>query len=344
MLPYFVLFLLPAVGALFPFMRAKHIQQTAFVAFAILATLIMGLRYQVGADWEVYFEYLNSADNLIAALVLPDPGYMMLNWLSIELGLGIAGVNLIGSGIFVFGLLDFCRRQPFPWLGLAVAVPYLLIVVGMGYSRQAIALGFIFLSFSCWGKSEFLKYLLLIFLAATFHKTAVVMILFGLFMGRVRIAIRSLLFCFFLILFVYIFMYNKIFQAQIDNHITQINYESEGALVRLSMNLAPVFIYLFYYKRFSIFADNKLMVMMSGLIIASVPFIFKYSTVVDRILVYLTPIQVVVYSRLPLFAKGAAWRRLLTSIIVMIYGLVLWVWMNYGANAAFWVPYDWLIY
>ena len=35
----------------------------------------------------------------------------------------------------------FVRRQPMPWLGLLVAIPYLVIVVGMGYSRQAIALG-----------------------------------------------------------------------------------------------------------------------------------------------------------------------------------------------------------
>ena len=64
----------------------------------------------------------------------------MLNWLSIQMDWGILGVNLIGGAIFAFGLVAFCRRQPRPWLALAVAIPYLVIVVAMGYSRQGIAL------------------------------------------------------------------------------------------------------------------------------------------------------------------------------------------------------------
>ncbi len=44
------------------------------------------------------------------------------------------------------GLVQFCRKQPLPWLALAVAAPFIIIVVGMGYTRQSVALGFILLS------------------------------------------------------------------------------------------------------------------------------------------------------------------------------------------------------
>lgn len=37
--------------------------------------------------------------------------------------------------------MRFARSQPDPWLAVLVAVPYLVIVVAMGYSRQAVAIG-----------------------------------------------------------------------------------------------------------------------------------------------------------------------------------------------------------
>ena len=44
---------------------------------------------------------------------------------------------------FTYGLFRICRQQPNPWLALVVATPFLIIVVGMGYTRQAAAMGFL---------------------------------------------------------------------------------------------------------------------------------------------------------------------------------------------------------
>jgi hypothetical protein len=50
-------------------------------------------------------------------------------------------VNFVYGATLAAGTVAFFRRQPWPWLALLVAVPDMLIVVGMGYSRQGFALG-----------------------------------------------------------------------------------------------------------------------------------------------------------------------------------------------------------
>jgi len=67
-----------------------------------------------------------------------------LNWLAAYTQTGIYGVNLVCAAIFMIGLISFSRRQPLPWLALAVSVPFFLIVISMGTTRQATALGFVF--------------------------------------------------------------------------------------------------------------------------------------------------------------------------------------------------------
>jgi len=95
---------------------------------------MVGLRHEVGGDWETYLENLDlvrdeSFDNLS---LIRDPAYVLLNWISWRLGADIYGVNLACAGIFSYGLVVFCRDQPRPWLALCLSIPYLVIVVAMG--------------------------------------------------------------------------------------------------------------------------------------------------------------------------------------------------------------------
>ena len=126
----------------------------AWVAVGIVLTLLIGFRYEVGGDW---FNYFRNLDDVAGAMLdevflMSDPGYQFLNWLSLELDWDIFGVNLMAGAIFAIGLVVFCRSLPRPWLALAVAVPYLVIVVAMGYSRQGVALGLAMLGLVALGK------------------------------------------------------------------------------------------------------------------------------------------------------------------------------------------------
>ena len=114
-----------------------------WIVAGVCLTLIIGLRYEVGGDWFNYIRSLLMGQHLSLGEMLSrgDPGYRLFNWLSVSLGMGIYGVNLLCAIVFVTGLIVFCRSQPRSVLALVVAIPYMVMVLGMGYSRQGVALG-----------------------------------------------------------------------------------------------------------------------------------------------------------------------------------------------------------
>ena len=192
MTPYWLLICYPILASLAPIRTNNSLNLLNLTIFAILAILIIGLRFEVGGDWFSYLIYLENARYMSfdRLLISSDPGYVLLNWISSSLGLGIAGVNLFGGSVFIYGLLRFCIRQPLPWLGLLVATPYLLIVVGMGYSRQSIAIGFALIALSIWNQKNIIKFFVIISLATLFHKSAAILFPLAFFIKTKRNGIK----------------------------------------------------------------------------------------------------------------------------------------------------------
>ena len=146
MLPYWLLFALFAAGALFTSGRPAVERHGATLLFtlACIATVVMiGFRVDVGGDRYTYLEFYKRMNlyPLSRAIGMGDPSYALLNWTVRRADLGMWLVNTVCAAIFVAGLGKFALRQPNPWLAMLIAVPYLIIVVAMGYTRQAAALG-----------------------------------------------------------------------------------------------------------------------------------------------------------------------------------------------------------
>jgi len=151
MLPYWLLLLIPAWRALAA--PKERWSDPISVAIWLVLTLVIGLRHEVGGDWETYLENLDLVrDEPFSNIsLIRDPAYVLLNWVSWKLGAVIYGVNLVCACIFSFGLVLFCRAQPRPWLALCLSIPYLVIVVAMGYTRQAVSIGFLLPGFLALG-------------------------------------------------------------------------------------------------------------------------------------------------------------------------------------------------
>ena len=64
---------------------------------------------------------------------------------------------------------------------LAVAIPYLIIVVVVGYTRQGTAIGFELLALRALMGRRFFPFILWVAVAATFHRSAVVLLPLGYF-------------------------------------------------------------------------------------------------------------------------------------------------------------------
>ena len=70
----------------------------------------------------------------------------------------------------------FSCSQPRPWLALTLAVPYLIIVVALGYSRQSVAIGIELVALLFLQQNKLFHFMGLIAVASTFHRTVLVLL------------------------------------------------------------------------------------------------------------------------------------------------------------------------
>lgn len=89
---------------------------------------------------------------------------------------GIYTVNLLCGFFFSIGLMVFCKSLPRPMLAVVAAIPYMTVVLAMGYSRQATALGFGMLALNAIIYKSTFRFSIWIIVAALFHKSAVLLI------------------------------------------------------------------------------------------------------------------------------------------------------------------------
>ena len=342
MFPYWLLFAYFAVGALFTASsrRAGGRVSLVLVVGMLLMAAIIGLRFDVGADWPTYkllFSYAGYAP-LDRMLEIGDPAYQLLNWSVRHVGGEFWLVNLVCASIFVWGLLRFAQAQSNPWLAVLIAVPYLVIVVAMGYTRQAVAIGILMAGLAAVQRgASTLRFIAYVAAAALFHKTAVIVLPLVVFSSE-RSKFVSMLAG---VLALYIF-YNSFLADSISNFLKdyiQAQYSSQGAAIRVAMNLVPAAIFLLFRRRFQ-FSDRERRIWLFhsiaafGLLVLLL--VLPSSTAVDRLALYIMPLQIAILARVP----GIMGSRQGTALVVAYSFAVEFVWLNFAVHAKYWVPYQ----
>lgn len=341
MTAYWLLFGYFAAGAFLTGTRPRNDSAQPLLLFGwLLTALAIGLRYKVGADWQTYefiFEY--AGQSLSRALERGDPAYQLLNWSVQQTGGEVWLVNLICGVIFTWGLARFVRAQPNPWLAMVVAVPYLIIVVAMGYSRQAVALGILMAGLaSVQGGGGTLKFAVYVAVAALFHKTAVAMFpLVAFSAGRSRMI--NLL----VTIAVGVLLYDYFLGDQVTDfvsHYIRTGYSSQGAGVRVGLNVLAASLFLLNRKKLGLAPREQLIwrnFSIAAFLMLALLFSLPSSTAVDRISLYLIPLQIVTLARLP---YGGQTRGMLVGLVGLYSALILLVWLNFAVHAKYWIPYQ----
>ncbi|GLR46979.1 EpsG family protein [Sphingomonas astaxanthinifaciens] len=306
----------------------------------LLVALMVGLRYRVGADWQTYEAIFSRADlgSFGSSISRGDWGYQLVNALIAKSGGAVWQVNLVCSSLFAWGLWRFAERQPDPWLVIVVAVPYLIVVVAMGYSRQAAALGILMAGLAAVLRgSEIFRFALYVLVAALFHRTAIVLLpLMGFVFPRSRASNVLLL------LALSISLYTVFLQDSVEvlrTNYVDARYSSQGAGIRVAQVALAAIIYFAARRRFG-FDEVERRIWRNfavvGLLMVPVLALTPSSTAVDRISLYLFPLQLAVIGRLHLAFRREALGRL---VVVGYSAAVLFVWLNFAVHAQFWLPY-----
>jgi len=360
MFPYWLLLLMLSAASLFyqrrahpaavewPVVGSHRIRSDPALILALVAiTLMIGFRYRVGGDWKIYqlhFGWLSQWPLSVGLhRAYEEPGYTFVNWLVGQVGGGLWLVNLVCAVPFVVGLATLCRQQPNPWLALVVATPLIIIVIGMGYTRQATALGFLLIGLTglIAGRSYwwFLAWTLL---ASLFHQSVLVLIpIVALFL--IRVSVVSVLLLVGAAIVSYYVLLPHALERYSHGYINQV-YQAKGAIFRIAPNAATALLPLIFRKQFATSGtETRILRGWSYLAVAvfAAFFAIRSTVILDRLSVYIAPLQVWVWSRLPTaFGEKGRPHLFLTALVIAYSAIVLGLWLAFANHARYWLPYQ----
>jgi len=348
MLPYLVFFGLFALGSLMtrPDLRSYKPVGPLLIAGAILVAVMIGLRDRVGVDWANYLQIWAAAGRLSLGRLISaygsDPAFYALTWVMRGAGLPFWMLNLLCAAIFTWGLFAFARMMPNPWLAVAAAIPYLVIVVAMSGVRQATAIGFLFLALRAFRRLRTGAFLGWVAAAAAFHASAILVVPFaGLSLARSRFQSLVLLT---VTLIAGYFLLGSSFDQYAGDYLSGRSVESSGAIFRVAMSALAAALFFTFYRQLPLDEHERILWRNFALLaLASVPLlmIVPSTTALDRMLLYIYPLQLLAFASAPLMlAPNNRGHQILLTLMILAYHLaIMLVFFGFAVNRAPYLPY-----
>lgn len=181
MTPYIIVFIILLVLVALDFTEDRLLKLGAFVISYCALLVLIGLRDQTGTDWIFYSDHFTQ-------LVLPsdvdtysfDIGYQLIAKATSLLGFNYNGFLFLYTAIYLF--VFFAAFWRIPNANLAVLIFYSVYLIAfMGTSRQMMALAISAYAFVNLRDRKIGVFLISVLIAATFHKSALMLILGLLF-------------------------------------------------------------------------------------------------------------------------------------------------------------------
>jgi len=353
---YIIIFF--SIIAFLIFIKCKITKRVNFFLYLftfISLTIFIGLRHQVGGDWGAFLKHFKTLkersfrDNLLTM----DPGYVLLEYISYYLGLGIYGVNTLCGIIFLLCFFYFIKtfniRLPY---ALLIAYPYLIMVVVNGYSRQGVAIGLGMVFWALLYKDKVLKSVFFLILSALFHKTALILSL--LYIKNLRLKLRFKYIISITISCIVFLLFFKFFQDRFEHFI---NYyfikkmHSTGAIIRILINILAGMLLVIFSKQYKKLYDDyniNFLVFIISVAMLCLAIFQKTTTVADRLLLYFYPVQIIIFPRILYLLlhteKNRALAPLYLFCLISLYTGILFVWLLFAVHRNYWIPYDNLLF
>jgi len=337
---YLIMFAIPLFFSFYASKLEKDLDNFIWAVVGIFYVLIIGLRYEIGVDWEAYKVHYNLVSGVPfgEAIETTDSAYAALNWISALIGGEVYFVNIVCASIFMYGLIKFCRMQNAPWIALLIAQPVLIVIVAMSYTRQSAALGFEMIALVGLLSGSNRKFIIYIIVAALFHKTIIFLLPLVAVVSNKNKTLLSLS-----ILFVGFGLGYVLFEDNLGNsvevYVVQ-KMSSDGTIYRVALNFLPaILIFIFANSKLTNKIERNLWLSYAVLSFLLFPLIYVASTATDRLVMYLTPIQIFAFSNVHTWFKSSFTRFYILAYVIIFYIVLLLVWLSFGNYTEYWVPY-----
>ena len=146
-----------------------------------------------------------------------------------------------------------------------------------------------------------------------------------------------------MVLLLYYLLLSSSVDKLMHNYVTEI-YASQGAAIRVAMDVVAATLFFVSRKRLGLSpAEDKLWrnFSLAALFLLILLTLTTASTAVDRLALYVIPLQLLVLSRLPsAWGLNGSGSLPITAAVIGYSGLVEYIWLTRATNASAWVPYQ----
>ncbi len=330
-----------------------------YFLIALFFVIFIGLRYEIGCDWEVYKEMFErfsvdfnviikrhiGSEDFIGYQKFPELGHILIT----KISQNIYVLNLNYSILFTLPLFYFCSKLKRKYFAILISYPYYIIVVGMGPIRQAACISFLMLSILFLSNKKYYSYIFLTVISLLIHQFSIVFntLILSSLLPKIRSIKFSKLNIFLIILILLIFVYS--IPAMINKISLYFNLDSNGnitmpaaksAILLWIMNFVPSLIFLKNKKKFKI--NNNLKSIFTSFSIVEIlmlPIVLINSVIGYRLLLYIFPTSIYITSLIPELNFLNIKKEYTVNFIISIAFISLIIWLKFAYHSSCWVPY-----
>ncbi len=350
MFPYIIMNFIISLFSFKEIIAPKYLNKILSFVLLLILILFVGLRYKVGGDWGSYdlIYYEVSKRSFSEFIYNLDSLFYALNYFISLMDLE-NGFILVNFTVSIFVFISFYRFIIFNDLNpisFVIFFPFVIMVI-MGYTKQSIALSFLFLILSLNLDQSKLKTLILSIFAGFFHFSGffLSLIILNNFFKKnkdknfINNYTKIIIILILLSLVIMIYLSNdKIIQKLI---YFLNNYSSTMSLIRnfpIFLSCALLIIYREFFKNVIKNYDFYFKLSIFGILIYFSTYFF--STISDRLLVYLIPLTVIVFSKLFMYFSSKYLKFIYLSGVNIFFICFLFGWLTLGNSGNSWLPYD----
>ena len=334
---YIVLLSLLFLLSFFHLNRENTFFNPIWYAILIFLILFIGLRDGIGGDWVTYenfFEFYKDSNFQINFTT--EPFFYNFYIILGRLNFNIFMANLLSAIFFIYSLSLFLKKEKYPFYSLYLAFPVLIVVISMGFNRQAIAISFLMIGYIYWQKFQ-VRFLLLVIISALFHKSAIIILLINKYKINFKKNVLTLLFLVIFLSIIYLY---------INRHINNIvrayplfEFNNLPSYLRITYIIYPSLIFMFFRNSFKQFNDYYFLKKFSLFALLLIPIMIANVDVANRLGFYYLPVSVIILSRFPYIFSIAYFRYSIFLFINLLTYTYFIFFLYYANNINGWVPY-----
>lgn len=352
MLVYLNIYIYLSLISIFNLTIENKFKNICFLLLFFFLLIFLSGKLYVGGD---YISYLNWY-NRIEFLNYNDSPKITFNSIILLLkflNLDYFYLHFLSSIIFLLGIYKLAKLANEKLLFIVILIPFFIFVVGMGYIRQSMSIGFLFIAIYYWHKNYNITFLIFFIFSVFIHVSSLIFVFLVFFKQGENKIIKKLFFLILIFSFLFVPFY-LIYYSNLTIFLEAVgaNYEnieiSNFNFLKYITHLFPLFLFIFFFKKFKkeklyILYLFNLFYVISGILVLLF-FKFNYPNlnyifvIVERVLIPFILIEAFIFIKIYSYIKNI-YKFIYKLNIIFYFGLQLYIWLAFAMNSHAWIPY-----